>query len=59
MVVAIGQLMSSLNFNVILSVVSAETTVDAYLLREDAEFIRQAQKANSMEELIDWVGENY
>lgn len=57
--IAIGQLLSSLTLNVIASAVSAETTVEYYLLIEDTEFLRAASRANSMNEMIDWVNENY
>lgn len=57
--IAVGQLLSSLTLNVIASAVSAHTTVDYYLLKEDTEFLRQASKADTMNELIDWVNENY
>lgn len=57
--VAIGQLLSSLTLNVIASAVSAHTTVDYYLLLEDNDFLTQASKADNLNELIEWVNENY
>lgn len=57
--VAIGQLLSTLNLNVVCSQVAAETSVEYYLLLEDTEFLKEARKANSLEELCDWVNENY
>lgn len=57
--VAIGQLLSSLTLNVICSDVSANTTVDYYLLLEDNEFLKQASRADNFQELYDWVNENY
>lgn len=57
--VAIGQLSSSLPFSVICSAVSSETTVEFYLLLEDIEFRKVAMKADNIEELYDWVNENY
>jgi uncharacterized membrane protein len=57
--VAIGQLLSTLTLNVICSDVSANTTVDYYLLLEDNEFLKQASLANNLQELYDWVNENY
>lgn len=57
--VAIGQLLSTLTLNVICSTVSANTTVDYYLLLEDSEFLKQASKADTLQELYDWVEENY
>ena len=57
--VAIGQLLSTLNLRVIVSMVSDETTVDTYLLMEDEDFLAAASKANRLEELYDFVNENY
>lgn len=57
--VAIGQLLSSLNIRVIVSVVSGETYVEPNLLLENQDFLDQMAKADTMEELVDWVNENY
>jgi hypothetical protein len=57
--VAIGQLLVSLNLNVVMGVVEDETTVSRYLLIEDAEFLKVASYANTMEEVVDWVNDNY
>jgi hypothetical protein len=57
--VAIGQLLSTLTLRVICSDVAANTTVDYYLLLEDEEFLKQASRADSFQELYDWVEENY
>lgn len=57
--IAIGQLLSTLTTRVIISVVSGETTVPAELLYENEDFIRELARANTMEELVDWVNENY
>ncbi len=57
--VATGQLLSTLNLRVILSMVAGETTVDEYLLMENAEFLTAVRKANKIEELYDFVNENY
>lgn len=57
--VAIGQLLSSLNIRVIVSVVSGETYVEPNLLLESQDFLDQLAKADTMEELVDWVNENY
>lgn len=57
--VPVGQLLSSLNLNVIASVVAGETTVSRYLLLEDEEFLKVAQYATTMQEVVDWVNENY
>lgn len=57
--VAVGQLLSSLNLNVIASAVEGETTVPWTLLLEDEEFLRIARYANTLEEVVEWVNENY
>ena len=57
--VAVGQLLSSLNLNVIASQVEAETTVPWGLLLEDDNFIKIAKYANKIEEVVEWVNENY
>jgi hypothetical protein len=57
--VAIGQLLSTLNIRVIASMVEAETTVPYSLLIENDEFLTLISKANKIEEVIEWVNENY
>lgn len=57
--VAIGRLSASLPFSVICSAVSSETTVEFYLLLEDIEFRKVAMSADKIEELYEWVNENY
>jgi hypothetical protein len=39
--------------------VSGETTVPAYLLQENEEFLDLLRTAVELEELTDWVNENY
>lgn len=57
--IAIGQLLSTLNIRVIASMVEAETTVPYSLLVENADFLAVIRKADSIEEVLDWVNENY
>lgn len=57
--VAIGQLLSGLNIRVIASMVEAETTVAYSLLVEDSEFMNVASRADTIEQVIEWVNENY
>ena len=57
--IAVGQLLSSLNMNVIASAVEGETTVPWTLLLEDEDFIKVARYANTLAEVVDWVNENY
>lgn len=57
--IAVGQLLSSLNLNVIASAVEGETTVPWSLLLEDEEFVKVVKYANTLAEVVDWVNENY
>lgn len=57
--IAVGQLLSSLNLNVIASAVAGETSVPWTLLLEDEEFLKVAKYANTLEEVVEWVNENY
>jgi hypothetical protein len=57
--VAIGQLLSSLTLNVVASAVEGETTVPWTLLLEDDEFLKIVRYANKLEEVVEWVNENY
>jgi hypothetical protein len=57
--VAIGQLLSSLDIRIIVGDVSANTTVEYNLLRADSDFMWQVSKADNFQELYDWVNENY
>lgn len=57
--IAIGALLSSLNLRVIASVVEGETTVPYGLLLENEEFLEFVQTADTMEQVVDWVNENY
>lgn len=57
--IAVGQLLSSLNLNVIASAVEGETTVPWSLLLEDEEFVKVVKYANTLEEVVEWVNENY
>ena len=52
----IGQLLTKTG---VLSFVAGETTVSEYLLLEDDNFLAVARTAESPQELVDWVNENY
>lgn len=56
---ATGQVMTSLNLRVILNVVSGETMVSDQLLLEDDKFLAVVDSADSMQDIVDWVNENY
>lgn len=57
--VATGQLLSTLTIRVIASIVEAETTVPYALLLENTDFLTVIRKADKIEEVVDWVNENY
>lgn len=57
--IAIGQLLRTLDLRLVVQMVSAETTVEPYLLMEDTEFLRQVQNADNIQQVVDWVDENY
>lgn len=54
-----GQLLSTLNLRVVLGFVAGETTVSEHLLLEDENFLALARSADTMQEIVDWVNENY
>jgi hypothetical protein len=56
---ATGQLLATLNLRVVLSVIAQETTVSEYLLLEDSNFLKVVRNANTMEEVLGWVEENF
>lgn len=53
------ELVRTMHAKTILSIVAGETTCDPYLLMDDEEFIEQLRQASSIEELVNWVNENY
>lgn len=57
--IAIGQLLSTYSLRVVASVIEGDTYVPASMLLEDEEFIKLAQRADSFNELRDYVNENY
>ena len=57
--IAIGQVLSTYSLRVVLSVIEGDTYVPAFMLMEDEEFIKLAQSADSLDELRDYVNENY
>jgi hypothetical protein len=57
--IEMGKLVSELGTRKVLSMVEGETTVSGYLLMESEEFLAELRKADSLEELVDWVEENY
>jgi hypothetical protein len=57
--IEMGKLVSELGTRKVLSMVEGETTVSGYLLMESEEFLAELRKADRLEELVDWVEENY
>jgi hypothetical protein len=54
-----GKLVSEMAASVVLLAVESETTVSGYLLVEDEKFLEQMKNAKTLEQLVDWVNENY
>lgn len=57
--IRVGNLVSSRGVMAVVAAVEAETTVSAYLLLEDENFLAALRNANDLEEIINWVNENY
>jgi hypothetical protein len=54
-----GELVSELGTNGVLLAVEDRTTVSGYLLMESEDFLAEMRKAKTLEQLVDWVNENY
>ena len=54
-----GTLLKETPAFVIAGTVEAETTVSWAMLRESMDFVKMIQKADTIEEVISWVEENY
>ena len=54
-----GELVSELGTNGVLLAVEGETTVSGHLLLESEEFLAEMKNAKTLEQLVDWVNENY
>lgn len=54
-----GTLLSTLSHRVIASAVSGETTVYAGLLLEDSDYLEFVNGADTIEQVVEWVSENY
>ena len=54
-----GKLVSEHGVKRVISMVEGETTVSGYLLMESEEFLATLRKADNLEEVVDWVEENY
>lgn len=54
-----GELVSEMGTNGVLLAVEDKTTVSCYLLIENKEFLAEMKNAKTLEQLVDWVNENY
>jgi hypothetical protein len=57
--ISTGQLLSTLSLRVVLGEVESATTVMSSLLMEDGEFLKFVSSADKLQDVIDWVDENY
>jgi hypothetical protein len=57
--IRLGGLVSKSGVVAVVAAVEAETTVSAYLLLEDENFLAALRNAESLDEIINWVNENY
>jgi hypothetical protein len=55
----LGDLVSELGVKAVMSMVESRTTVSAQLLLEDESFLVALRSAETLEQLVDWVNENY
>ena len=55
----LGDLVSERGLKMVMATVEGETTVSANLLLEDENFLVALRSVETLEELIDWVNENY
>ena len=54
-----GELVSEMGTKGVLLAVEDKTTVSCYLLIENKEFLAEMKNAKTLEQLVDWVNENY
>lgn len=57
--ITVGNLLYTMSFRTVVGFVSAETTVDAYLLFEDNDFLEMVRTVDTIAEAIEWANENY
>jgi hypothetical protein len=57
--IEIGKLVSEHGAARVLAMVEGETTVSKHLLVESDEFLREMRLADNLEQVVDWVNENY
>lgn len=54
-----GTLLKETPAFVVAGTIEAETSVSWYLLRDDEDFVKMIRKADSLQEAIEWIEENY
>jgi hypothetical protein len=54
-----GNLLSEVKLKQVLALVEAKTTVSGYLLVESDEFLEMLIGADTLDQVIGWVNENY
>ena len=57
--IEIGKLVSEHGVKRVVSMVEGETTVSGYLLLENEEFLTTLRNADTLEQVVEWVEENY
>jgi hypothetical protein len=57
--IEIGKLVSEHGVKRVISMVEGETTVSGYLLLESEEFLATMRNADNLEQVVEWVNENY
>jgi hypothetical protein len=57
--IEIGKLVSEHGVKRVISMVEGETTVSGYLLLENEEFLTTLRNADTLEQVVEWVDENY
>jgi hypothetical protein len=57
--IEIGKLFSEHGVKRVISMVEGETTVSGYLLLENEEFLTTLRTADTLEQVVEWVDENY
>lgn len=57
--IRLGTLVSERGVSGVMTEVENATTVSRYLLLESEEFLAELRKAETLDEIINWVDENY
>jgi hypothetical protein len=57
--ITLGKLVSERGVSGVMTEVENATTVSRYLLLESEEFLAELRKAETLDEIVDWVNENY